>query len=195
MATHTPARPHLATSRTLAVAALSCLFALGAPSAALAQSHNYSLAISAADGQKDVRKIGLIWAATRAQPLWQGQNWQLQLRHEAELAAWHVRDARNIIELGYSPVFRLQRPWAGKGQRSFYMEGGIGVRGISHTRTSAERTMSTAFQFSDMAGIGWQWGAQNQHNLGLRVQHLSNAGIKRPNPGINFGQVYYSRAF
>ena len=55
--------------------------------------------------------------------------------------------------------------------------------------------MSTAFQFADMLGVGMQFGREARSTLGLRVQHLSNLGIKKPNPGIEFLQLYYSYRF
>jgi hypothetical protein len=30
------------------------------------------------------------------------------------------------------------------------------------------------------------FGDKDQFDLGLRLQHLSNAGIEHPNPGVNF---------
>ena len=46
-----------------------------------------------------------------------------------------------------------------------------------------------------MLGVGVQWGAQGRSTLGLRYQHVSNLGIKRPNPGLDFGQLYYTHRF
>ena len=44
--------------------------------------------------------------------------------------------------------------------------------------------MSTAFEFADHIGLGYVFN--NKFDLGLRVQHYSNAGIKKPNNGENF---------
>lgn len=150
------------------------------------------LALTAAIGQDEhVRKAGVVLGFTRPEPLWQGTRWRLGLRHELELAAWRVPHARNIVELGYSPVLRLERPNP-TGDGLFFVEGSIGVRLLSHTRLSPTRSLSTAFQFADMLGLGWQWG---RSTLGLRLQHISNADIKKPNPGINFAHVYYRYRF
>jgi hypothetical protein len=48
----------------------------------------------------------------------------------------------------------------------------------------------TAFQFANMAGVGVQFGGRQQYQAGYRFQHVSNGGIKEPNPGINFHQLY-----
>jgi hypothetical protein len=46
-----------------------------------------------------------------------------------------------------------------------------------------------------MLGMGMQFGRESRSTLGVRLQHMSNLGIKKPNPGINFLQVYYSHRF
>ena len=157
-----------------------------------AQGVDWTLVGGASDESR-VRQVGVIAGWDRPTPIWQGESWRLRLRHEAVLSAWHVPRARDLVELGYSPVLRLERPLASR--RVFFVEGSIGVRLLSHTRVSAEHRMSTAFQFADMLGVGMQFGREARSTLGMRVQHLSNLGIKKPNPGINFLQVYYSYRF
>lgn len=137
---------------------------------------------------------GLAAGWTQPEPLWQGQRWRLKLRHEAVVAAWDVPKAKDLLELGYSPVFRLQRPVPGVA-RTFFVEASIGVRLLSHTRVAPDRSLSTAFQFSDMIGMGLQWGREGRSTLGLRYQHISNLGIKRPNPGMDFALLYYTLRF
>lgn len=149
---------------------------------------------AAGAAEANVSKLGVIAGWTQPAPLWQGAQWRLRLRHELELAAWRVPKARDLLELGYSPVLRLERPLRG-GQALLFVEGSIGARLLSHTRVAPERSLSTAFQFSDMLGVGVQWGAQARSTLGLRYQHVSNLGIKRPNPGLDFGQLYYTHRF
>ena len=149
---------------------------------------------AAGAAEANVSKLGVIAGWTQPAPLWQGAQWRLRLRHELELAAWRVPKARDLLELGYSPVLRLERPLRG-GQALLFVEGSIGARLLSHTRVAPERSLSTAFQFSDMLGVGVQWGAQGRSTLGLRYQHVSNLGIKKPTPGINFVQVYYAYRF
>lgn len=157
-----------------------------------ALAEGLDVALVAARANKDhVSKLGVVLGTTRAEPLWQGERWQLRLRHEGELAAWRVPRARNLFEVGYSPVLRLERPLAVGG--AFFAEASIGVRLLSRTRVSDARAMSTGFQFADMLGLGWR-GAGNAE-LGLRLQHISNAGIKRPNAGVNFFVLYYRQHF
>jgi hypothetical protein len=61
-------------------------------------------------------------------------------------------------------------------------------------RTPAKE-FGTRFNFVDTAGVGRSFGAQRKHELGLRLVHMSNAGIKEPNPGENFLQLRYAASF
>jgi len=65
---------------------------------------------AAGAAEANVSKLGVIAGWTQPAPLWQGAQWRLRLRHELELAAWRVPKARDLLELGYSPVLRLERP-------------------------------------------------------------------------------------
>ena len=150
--------------------------------------------VGVGSGDKGVRKISLAAGWDREEPLWQGQKWHLALRHEVELGIWRIRHASDAVEFGYSPVLRLIRPLSTHAGRLF-VEGSIGVRLISNKRLSPDFGMSTAFQFSDMLGIGYQWGTEQRTTVGVRATHVSNGGIKKPNHGVNFGQLYVQRTF
>ena len=120
------------------------------------------------------------------------------LAHDAD---WHVggywdlgigywrRDAlpgenENIWEIGFTPVFRIQRNTL----TGPYAEAGIGAHLLSRTQIGDKR-LSTKFQFGDHLGFGYRFGVKGAWDLGYRFQHLSNASIKSPNDGINFHQV------
>jgi opacity protein-like surface antigen len=83
-----------------------------------------------------------------------------------------------------TPVFRLQ-PNALAGP---YVEAGIGFHLLSHSSIGDNR-LSTAFQFGSHVGVGYRFGAKHSFEVGYRFQHISNAGIKDPNAGMNFHQV------
>jgi hypothetical protein len=93
---------------------------------------------------------------------------------EFSAAMWDDRDD-STADIGITPVFRFERA-------AYYLEAAIGVH-LVQTRISASRTFSTALQFGDHIGAGVRSG---RFEVGLRLQHLSNAGLDHPNPGINF---------
>lgn len=177
--------------KIISFGAASVLFAALGLSAPVSAAPLDLTLVAAHASRHDIKKLGMIAGWTQPTPLWQGQDWRIALRHEVELSGWRVPDARDLVEFGYSPVFRLEHAQAG-GAPGFFLEASIGVRLLSHTRLAPDVTMSTAFQFADMIGAGWQWG---QSTLGVRLQHESNASIKEPNPGINFTEVYYRYRF
>ena len=82
--------------------------------------------------------------------------------------------------IGSTPVFR----WENDNKKGIYVEGGIGASLFSKTYNNNGNRMSTAFEFADHIGIGYVFN--NNFDLGLRLQHYSNAGIKKPNNGENF---------
>ncbi|EEC66864.1 hypothetical protein OsI_33362 [Oryza sativa Indica Group] len=91
-----------------------------------------------------------------------------------------TNDSANLVDLGLTPVLRFQRD-DGKG---FYGEAGIGVHLFSKLYRNNDKVLSTAFQFGDHVGAGYVFS--NGLDLGIRLQHFSNGGIKQPNGGVNF---------
>jgi lipid A 3-O-deacylase len=67
-----------------------------------------------------------------------------------------------------------------------YVEGGIGVYLLSHTINNDTTHMSTSFEFGSHIGAGVRLGERGETRVGIALQHLSNAGIKQPNGGVNF---------
>jgi hypothetical protein len=106
-----------------------------------------------------------------------GPEWRLAGYWELSAAIWDNHDASSA-DLGLTPVFRIER-------ESLYLEGAIGFHLVSR-HISAARVFSTALQFGDHLGAGLRFGEGGCYDLGIRVQHMSNGGIRKPNPGINF---------
>ena len=88
-----------------------------------------------------------------------------------------------------TPVFRLQRHPFGATRIQPYLEAGVGFHLLSE-REIENIILSTSFQFGIDVGWGLLWGHDRRVELGYRFQHLSNAGIRLPNPGINFHLLY-----
>lgn len=117
--------------------------------------------------------------------------WYLTGYWEASLGRWQGSGdgARDLWDIGITPVFRMQR----HGSRSgLYLEGAIGAHLLSATRINDHRIFGSSFNFGDHVGFGATFGEKGRYDLGYRLQHLSNADIKKPNDGINFHQLRFT---
>ncbi len=102
----------------------------------------------------------------------------------------NVRGAtQSLYDLGFTPVFRFQRD----DKKGFYAEGGIGVHGLSKLYDNDDNKLSTHFQFGDHIGVGYVF--DNKWELGVKIQHFSNGGYKKPNSGVNFVNIKASYQF
>ncbi len=91
-----------------------------------------------------------------------------------------------VYALGIMPLLRYGWP---DRDGAVYVEDGFGVRLISHTRLYDERRLSTNFQFGELLGAGYRFGAHHDVEVGLRLQHMSNGEIKKPNNGVSFASM------
>lgn len=94
-----------------------------------------------------------------------------------------VGQTQNLAVIGATPVFRLER----EDHKGWFLQGGIGFYLFSSLYNNAGNQLSTAFQFGDQVGLGYVF--DNRWQLEAKVQHFSNAGLKHPNSGVNFGLV------
>ena len=76
-----------------------------------------------------------------------------------------------------------------------YVMGGSGFHHISF----GSQSQSKGFNFNDTLGIGLYLyiSKRSALNIGFRLRHVSNGGLKKPNKGINnyFGTLGYSLLF
>ena len=134
-------------------------------------------------------RLGLNWQTA---PLWHyafknGVS-RLDLTAELGVAYWqanHDRQPAQVWQLNAIPLFRY---WADPSQPVFW-EFGIGPTMFSQVHFSDEN-ISTAYQFGDHLGVGYQ--TSNGNRWSLRLSHFSNADMKKPNPGLNLLQVTYT---
>jgi lipid A 3-O-deacylase len=94
-----------------------------------------------------------------------------------------------MTQVGLTPVFRFRpsgslTPW--------FAEVGVGANYILPIFQSGYKRFSTEFNFGDHLAVGRTFGDRAEHELAVRVEHFSNAGIAHPNPGENFLQLRYS---
>ncbi len=79
------------------------------------------------------------------------------------------------------------------GRSPWFVEAGIGFTLTDRIYRTDKKAFSTTFNFSDNLVVGRSLGKGCE--ISLRLQHVSNASIKRPNPGENFLQVRYSFSY
>ena len=111
---------------------------------------------------------------------------------EASLGRWSSqtggrRGSALVTQIGLTPVLRWQ-----PADERWFLEAGIGANVLLPIYRSREKRFSTVFNFGDHMAIGTHLGDAKRHELSLRLQHFSNAGIKEPNPGENFVQLRYA---
>ena len=102
---------------------------------------------------------------------------QLQLG----LGVWRVPDIRGTtrrFDLSATPVWRNDTSWG-------YIEGGIGLYLLSKTINNDENRLPSSLEFGSHVGAGFRFSGRHDATIGTAYQHLSNAGIKQPNGGID----------
>ena len=119
-----------------------------------------------------------------------GGHWNAALG-QWRASAWdHVPGQRHTITaIGLTPVFR----WQSDDLAGWYAEGGIGLNLLSRLYENNGDHLSTSFQFNDHLGAGYVF--KNRWDLGVKFEHFSNGGIKKPNSGVNFVLVRLAYQF
>lgn len=180
--------------KTLRLAAAGLLAALAIPSQA------FNLRPDAVSVQAGVGTHGT--ADAGAGLVW---DWNFEaLRRKAELTAhtelminsWRA-DAiggghQSLTQLVLLPTLRMQLK---RGVSPWYIEVGVGASWMDQPYITPDKRFSTRWNFYDVLGVGRTFGAAERHELGLRWVHVSNAGIREPNPGQDFLQLRYVSRF
>jgi hypothetical protein len=135
----------------------------------------------------DTVSVGAIWALP-----WQRDTsfGRLATSIEAGVGEWQTHGQRHrshpFTQIGFTPSLRVYPDaWHGR----WFAEAGIGVNVIAPAYHTDGKRFSTQFNFGDHIGIGREFGAGHQHEIALRIEHFSNAGVDHPNPGENFVQL------
>ena len=134
-------------------------------------------------------RVGVQWDWSKK--LVEAGNWHLGGYWESDFSYWtnnsFAKTNSGLVEFGFTPVFRIQQTT--RSALSPYLEAGVGLHLLSRTSVSTQRQFGSAFQFGDHIGVGVRFGDKGHYDIGYRYQHLSNAGIKGPNQGINFHEL------
>jgi hypothetical protein len=143
----------------------------------------------------DIARVGLQWNWTTRIGL--GADWHIGGYWDLGLAHWSNdspgRTNSSLTDIGFTPVFRFQQ--TNPGALAPYLEAAVGAHLLSESSVSAERRLGTSFQFGSHFGAGLRFGPRRAFDLSYRYQHLSNAGIKQPNQGINFHLLRFQYHF
>lgn len=146
-------------------------------------------------GEDDVRaaSVGLSWPWSWRKALAGGQ---LTAQTELLASRWSARDfaqgRQSFTQLAVVPLFR----WRGEGGRSpWFVEAGIGLSVTDERFATPHKTFGSRFNFSDNLALGRIYGDRGQHEVSLRWQHTSNAGLRQPNPGLDLVLVRYTARF
>jgi len=122
-----------------------------------------------------------------------GGNWSISLYAMAWGAYWRGNAEHDLADLSVAPVVRLENRMGSA--FAPYLEASIGLHLLSHTQINEIRQFSTAFQFGEFLGAGVAFGNNYRYNIALRVQHVSNGGIKNPNDGLTYGALVFQYQF
>lgn len=111
-----------------------------------------------------------------------------------ELAAGKFRPSNSTdYDVDIVPMFRYQFHTSSSWCNPF-IEGGVGVAYLTEHKVAEDHDMSSHGQFSDRVGVGCSFDKGHQE-LGFNFHHFSNAGIDKPNPGIDFMFLRYGYHF
>jgi hypothetical protein len=124
------------------------------------------------------------------QPLPHSGAWWRPTHAQFGASLWQVPDIRGRtrrLDLNATAIWRSERSL---GRFRGYLEGGFGGYLLSKTINNHETRLPSAFEFGSHLGIGFAL-TKNQ-SIGIALQHLSNAGLKQPNGGIDLLMVQYT---
>jgi len=104
---------------------------------------------------------------------------------EASLNYWEKGSSTNF-GVALSPVFAL---YFNIGEFHPYIEAGVGASYFTKTHI-VQRDISSHWLFEDRVGTGFRY---KNFDFGIRYMHYSNAGIVKPNQGIDIfiGSISY----
>ena len=114
-----------------------------------------------------------------SKPFIEANNFKVIGKTEFNIRRWSG-DKNLKKSIGY--IFTLLPILEYRFKSNLYLEFGVGFSYLSSTIVG-NRDKSTNFQFNDNIGFGYNF---NRFSLGYRFTHISNLGIKKPNPSLDF---------
>ncbi len=104
----------------------------------------------------------------------------------------HGEKSRSVTVVGAIAVGRHR---FSQGSSPWFVEAGLGATLMDRLYLRDDKRFSTTFNFVSQVGAGRSFGGDGRHEVALRVQHYSNASVKKPNPGENIVQLRYAYRF
>ncbi|ART57310.1 acyloxyacyl hydrolase (plasmid) [Acidovorax carolinensis] len=120
----------------------------------------------------------------------------LSLHWDLSIGAWRAECAdgghRTFTQLAGLAVWRHGLGAQGSG---WFVDIGLGGVLFDHVYAARSRRFSTAFQFTQALGLGYRFGPNGTYEVSARAQHVSNGGLKKPNPGENLLRLRLAMGF
>jgi lipid A 3-O-deacylase len=169
--------------------------------AALPAAHSFdlhpdgvSLTAGAGESGSTMAGVGVIWDWNfwRLRP-----KTELTAHTELMLNGWRADavggGSKTYAQAVLLPTLRMR---FGQGGSPWFIEVGVGASYMNHKLATPDKEFGSQWNFYDVLGTGYTFGgARGNHEVGLRLVHISNAGIKNPNPGQDFLQLRYVHWF
>ncbi|WP_167784819.1 acyloxyacyl hydrolase [Ramlibacter rhizophilus] len=189
-----PRTPGHRTARTITAccALLASLFTV--PVVAQVQDNGwrpdgYFLEVGRSARDTSIAGVGLRWNWA-----WQAQRWGGHFSGGTELsvAYWRATTLTGRSDRAHFALIPLLRFRPSAGASPWFVEGGIGLSLHPEPYEAEDIRMSTRLNFYDVLAVGRSVGPGE---LSLRAVHVSNAGIRRPNPGADIVMLRWSQPF
>jgi len=143
----------------------------------------------------DVGRVGLQWNWDKQ--WFAAHGWHLGGYWDASAGVLHGRSGgpvnNDVGDFSVTPTLRYQQ--TDLTTLAPYFDAGVGAHLWSRTTITQSKSSGTAFQFGEHVGVGFRFGDRGIYDLSYRFQHMSNANIKAPNPGINLQLVRFQIHF
>lgn len=157
------------------------------------RAEQWSYSVDYIQGEGDVQGIKL---AAQLHTDWlRDYSEHLHVYFESSVNFWEYGEQNshdtNVV-LALSPV--VWYPVTTVANKPLFVEFGIGISLLSDTNF-AGKDVSTHYQFEDRLGLVYPLDDEHSHLVALRYFHYSNAGFKKPNPGLDFLSLSYLHYF
>ena len=132
------------------------------------------------------------WMVTLTEPL--GSGWaQGQLALGAEIVAFHTREPLSAYGVGFTP--KLVFTSTAFGRWHPFIEGGGGPAWTDLGGRVPEQPGQFNFLVWGGAGCAYAFAPHWSVQAGYRIMHISNAGTREPNSGLNFGLPFVGLSY